>query len=76
MDEYEYVGHFYRGHIVWEGKVVVDAFFLVVDEYPRPSEVYPAQKVIHCMLMDISSGTMHEVHSSRLRHSSHYKRLA
>lgn len=71
----KYVGRIYHCHIVYEGKVIADDHFLVVDEYERPGENGYATAV-YCMLMSIRSAQQHEVHSSRLRYSSHYRRMA
>lgn len=72
--EYKFVGRIYHGHIVYEGKVVVDDHFLVIDEYERPSESGYAAAT-YCILMSIRTSQQHEVHGSRLRYSSHYKRV-
>jgi hypothetical protein len=71
--DYRFVGHFYHGHIILEGKSILDDFFLVVDEYDRPTVGYAT--TCYCLLMSITSGDMHEVHFRRLS-TAHYRRVA
>lgn len=70
----KHVGNIYHGHIIFEGKLLVDDHFIVVDEYKRPGE--PGYgPTMYCLLMSIRTGVMHEVAAKRLQHSSHYKRV-
>lgn len=71
--EYRFVGNIYHGHIILEGKKIFDDFFLVVDEYDRPTVGYA--NTCYCLLMSITSGDFHEVHFRRLS-TSHYRRVA
>lgn len=75
MIEYKYVGHFYHGRIVHEGRLYAEDYFLVIDEFERPGEFGYAPSM-YCVLLNIRTDAQHEVHSGRLRRSSHYKRVA
>lgn len=75
MSEYRYVGNIYHGYAIFEGKVIMDDHFLVVDEYVRPLTPNDAGRR-HALLMSMRSGQMHEVPGFRLDYGPHYRRVA
>lgn len=72
---YRFVGNVVKCHMVFEGKIVVDDVYLVVDEYTRPGE-NGFGKTLYCLLLNIGTGVTHEVAAYRLVYGPYYQRIA